>query len=77
MSAKKKSKGPKAAKKEPPKDQRAVYEFFVKHYTSQEAFEKQQVAEVLTSWKKKTLETYWSKQFKAFLIPAGPKARPV
>jgi hypothetical protein len=53
------------------KTQRAVYDFFVEHYTTQEAFEPEQVR-ALTGWKKRTLETYWSKQFKAILVPAGP-----
>jgi hypothetical protein len=53
------------------KTQRAVYDFFVEHYTTQEAFESSQVG-ALTGWKKRTLETYWSKQFKPILVPAGP-----
>lgn len=52
------------------KDQQAVYDFFKEKYASQEPFTQKDVAP-LTSWKKKTLGTYWSKQFKAFLVPAG------
>jgi hypothetical protein len=52
------------------KDQRAVYDFFKGKYASQEPFTQKDVAPLI-SWKKKTLSTYWSKQFKAFLVPAA------
>ena len=55
------------------KDQRAVFDFFVQKYASQEPFNQEDV-QPLTSWKKKTLGTYWSKQFRPFLVPAGPNA---
>ena len=55
------------------KEQRAVFDFFVNKFTTGEPFTKQDVA-ALTTWKPKTLGTYWSKQLKAFIVPAGSAA---
>src|SRR5271170_1512222 len=51
-------------------NQRAVYEFLVAHFKSQEPFTKQQL-EARTTWRGATFSTYWSKQFEQFVVPAG------
>ena len=71
MAKKKSNSKASAAAEKKIKVQQAVHEFFADRYSTQDAFKASDVA-ALTSWKKRTLETYWSKQFKTFLIPAGP-----
>lgn len=51
-------------------NQRKVFEFFLEHMRSQESFTKQEIVEK-TSWTEKTLNTYWPKQFKGFVVPVG------
>lgn len=70
MAAKKPEKTRAEAIAEKIHNQQAAHNFFVQRYKSQEPFAQADVAN-LTTWKKKTLGTYWSKQFKAFLVPAG------
>jgi len=50
-------------------NQRKVYEFLTKHLDSQEPFTAGDL-EGITTWKGKTFQTYWSKQFEQFVIPA-------
>ena len=51
-------------------NQRKVFEFFVEHFKSQEPFKKKDL-ETETDWTKSTFDTYWSKQFEQFVLPAG------
>jgi len=51
-------------------NQRVVFAFFVAHFKSQQPFTRSEL-EGKTGWKRKSFETYWSKQFKQFVIPAG------
>src|SRR6266851_9177438 len=51
-------------------NQRKVFEFLVEHFKSQEPFTKKEL-EAVTSWQRKSFPTYWSKQFKQFVLPAG------
>lgn len=50
--------------------QRKAFEFFTSHLESKEPFTKEDLAEV-TNWKEKTLDTYWTKQFRPFIIELG------
>lgn len=60
-----------AAKAEERTDnQRKVFEFFIERFKSQKPFTKKEV-EAVTSWQGKSFPTYWSKQFKQFVVPAG------
>lgn len=51
-------------------NQRKVFDFFVSHLDTQEAFTQQDLKAVV-SWKGKTFGTYWSKQFKPLVIKTG------
>jgi hypothetical protein len=51
-------------------NQRKVFDFFVAHFKSQEPFKKSDVEEQ-TDWSGSSFNTYWSKQFKQFVLPAG------
>jgi len=51
-------------------NQGKVFEFFVERFKSQKPFTKTEV-EAVTSWQGKSFATYWSKQFKQFVVPAG------
>lgn len=51
-------------------NQRKVFEFFVGHFKSQQPFKRRDL-EAETDWTKSTFDTYWSKQFEQFVIPAG------
>jgi hypothetical protein len=51
-------------------NQRKVFDFFVAHFKSQEPFKKSDV-EGETDWSGTSFGTYWSKQFKQFVLPAG------
>jgi hypothetical protein len=51
-------------------NQRKVHEFLVERFNSQEPFSKDDMFAV-TDWKSATQDTYWSKQFSAFVIRAG------
>jgi hypothetical protein len=51
-------------------NQRRVFEFFVERFKSQKPFTKKEV-EGVTNWQGKSFSTYWSKQFKQFVVPAG------
>jgi hypothetical protein len=61
-----------AAKAEESKteNQHKVFEFFVECFKSQKTFTKKEV-EAVTNWQGKSFSTYWSKQFKQFVVPAG------
>ena len=48
--------------------QRRVHEFFLEKFASGEPVTKQEVADI-TQWKPRTLNTYWSKQFRGILAP--------
>jgi len=50
-------------------NQKNVFDFLVEHFKSQEAFTKQQLERV-TTWRGQSFDTYWSKQFKQFVVPA-------
>ncbi len=50
-------------------NQRAIFEFLVAHFKSQEPFTKEEM-EAQTSWQGKTFSTYWSKQYEQFVIAA-------
>lgn len=56
------------------RNQRPVFDFFVERFESQEPFTKNDV-EALTTWTGDTFRTYWSKQFKQFVIPADFKKK--
>src|SRR5216684_1581882 len=51
-------------------NQHKVFEFFVERFKSQKTFTKKEV-EAVTNWQGKSFSTYWSKQFKQFVVPAG------
>jgi hypothetical protein len=51
-------------------NQLRVFDFFVAHFKSQQPFKKADV-EAETDWGGTTFGTYWSKQFKQFVVPAG------
>jgi hypothetical protein len=51
-------------------NQRRVFDFFVEHFRSQKPFTKNEL-EAETNWQGTSFPTYWSKQFKQFVIPAG------
>jgi hypothetical protein len=51
-------------------NQRRVFDFFVAHFKSQQPFKKSEV-EAETDWGGSTFSTYWSKQFKQFVLDAG------
>ena len=51
-------------------NQRRVFEFFVDRFKSQKPFTKKEL-EGVTTWQGKSFPTYWSKQFKQFVVPAG------
>ena len=53
-------------------NQRKVFEFFADHFKSQEPFTKSEL-ESLTTWQGASFSTYWSKQYKRFVVPAGGK----
>ena len=63
-----------AAKAEESKteNQRKIFEFFVEHFKSQKPFTKKELEEV-TTWKGGSFPTYWSKQFKQFVVPDDGK----
>lgn len=50
-------------------NQRAVHTFFVERFNSQRPFAKAEVQRV-TDWTESSFNTYWSKQFRAFVVPA-------
>ncbi len=50
-------------------NQRKVFEFLTEHLDSQEPFTKDDL-ERITTWQGKTFQTYWSKQYEQFFIPA-------
>jgi hypothetical protein len=50
--------------------QRKALKFFIDHLQSQEPFTKADF-ETATGWGGSTLGTYWSKQFKPFVVPVG------
>jgi hypothetical protein len=50
-------------------NQRKVFEFITEHLDSQEPFTKDDL-ENITTWQGKTFQTYWSKQFEQFFVPA-------
>jgi hypothetical protein len=50
-------------------NQRNVFEFLTDHLESQEPFTTAQL-EAVTTWRGKTFQTYWSKQYEQFVIPA-------
>jgi hypothetical protein len=50
--------------------QRAAHQFFIEHLQTLEPFTKADVT-AATGWDGKTLETYWSKQFKNIIEPVG------
>jgi hypothetical protein len=54
-------------------NQRRVFDFFVTHLKSLEAFQKKEVEDE-TDWRGSTFDTYWSKQLKRFVLPAGDKS---
>ncbi len=54
------------------RNQRPVFDFFVQRFESQEPFTKNDV-EALTSWTGDTFRTYWSKQFKQFVVRTGAR----
>jgi hypothetical protein len=54
-------------------NQRKVFEFFVKHFKSQEPFTKQEL-KAETDWSKSSFDTYWSKQLEQFVLPAQGNA---
>jgi hypothetical protein len=51
-------------------NQRKVFDFFIERFKSQKPFTKKEV-EAVTNWQGKSFPTYWSKQFKQFVVPAG------
>src|ERR1039458_9432577 len=51
-------------------NQRKAFTFFVEHFKSQRTFKRKELEEE-TTWTKSTFNTYWSKQFKQFVIPAN------
>ncbi len=51
-------------------NQRRVFEFLTEHLDSQEPFTTNDL-EGITTWKGKTFQTYWSKQFEQFFVPAS------
>ena len=48
--------------------QRRVHELFLQKFASGAPVTKEEVA-TITQWKPKTLNTYWSKQFRGILAP--------
>ena len=52
-------------------NQRAAFGFLTEHYESQQPFSKEDLQEV-TTWGRVALNTYWSKQLRAFVKDAGP-----
>lgn len=48
-------------------NQKVVFEFFLQHLETKEAFTRQQLEEI-TTWQGRTFPTYWSKQFRPFLV---------
>ncbi len=53
------------------KDQRAAFDFLREKFRSQDAFTKGELQKQ-TSWKWKSLTTYWSKQVEPFVKPVPP-----
>lgn len=51
-------------------NQRKAFEFLVERLDSQDPFNKAEF-ESITTWQGKTFQTYWSKQFEQFVIPAA------
>jgi hypothetical protein len=64
----------KSAAEEKTENQRKVFAFFVEHFKSQDPFTKAELHAVVPDWTKDTINTYWSKQFKQLLNPAGHKS---
>jgi hypothetical protein len=50
-------------------NQRKVFDFLTQHLESQEPFAKEDIQNI-TTWKRKTFPTYWSKQFEQFVTDA-------
>jgi hypothetical protein len=46
-----------------------VFEFLREHFKSHEAFTKRELEQV-TTWRGQSFNTYWSKQFSPFMVPA-------
>ncbi len=53
-------------------NQRKAFEFLIEHLDSQEPFTKDDF-EGITNWEGDTFRTYWSKQYKQFVLPAAGK----
>jgi hypothetical protein len=53
------------------KDQRAAFDFLREKFRSQDAFTKTEL-EQKTRWDRKSVSTYWSKQFEPFVKPVPP-----
>jgi hypothetical protein len=51
-------------------NQRAVFDFLVAHYKSQERFTKAEL-EAQTTWRGKTFSTYWTKLYEKFTLASG------
>jgi hypothetical protein len=51
-------------------NQRKAFKFFVEHFKSQQTFKSRELEEE-TTWTKSSFNTYWPKQFKQFVLPAG------
>ena len=56
-------------------NQKKVFDFFIEHFKSQKPFTKKEV-EGVTTWQRKSFPTYWSKQLKQFVVPAGGESVP-
>lgn len=50
--------------------QRKAFEFFIEYLRTQDPFTKNDFG-AATGWNGKTLDTYWSKQYKPFVVPIG------
>ncbi len=55
-------------------NQRSIFNFLLEHLKSQDTFTKEELQEV-TDWKGKSFPTYWSKQYKQFVISVGNSFR--
>ena len=51
--------------------QRSAFDFLLDHFRTQEPFTKNEFHDAVLEWSKSSLDTYWSKQIKRLLSPAG------
>lgn len=54
-------------------NQRAAYDFFLEHLDTMNPFTRAEL-QAVTDWSASSFNTYWSKQFKPFVVPVGEES---